>query len=369
MLRALALTLTAATALALATPAAMADELDAVYAQVLANPTSTELNLRYAQLAEQHGEFRWALAAYERVLTNDPKNAVARDGLQRVRRIIQPGDTKKTIEIGTTWQSNVLRETMPTGDVLGYGSFRLRDERPMGKTRWRTNLAVYGEAYAHESEMNYASLSGDIGPIVDIPGTNMSVRPGIGGGTAWFDGRNYYWDVNATALFEGYLNGAYQWVRFRGGYRDYDPSFSSSAGSYFDITSHFAIQDVLNEHDSVSVAPWFRWSNIGANDGSFTDFATGLYTEGGATFEYARRFTDALSASVNFRIANRVYSDLGTGSRNDWSYAPGASVVFNDLLGPHADVRLDYKYEWNVSNMADHTWQNQSATLAVVWRR
>jgi hypothetical protein len=370
MIRTLALALTATTALALAAPAAIADELTAAYSRVLADPTNSELSLQYAQLAETRGEFRKALSAYERVLVNDPGNTTARDGLQRVRRIIQPAETQKTVEVGATWQSNVLRSPMATGDVLGYGSFRLKDERAAGLYRWRTNLNFYGEAYANQTQMNYAAINGDIGPIVDIKGTNTSVRPAIGVGTAWFDGRNYYWDANATALFEGYLNGAYQWLRFRAGYRQYDPSFTSGEGGYFDVTGRFAIQDVFHDRDSLSVAPWFRWSGInGLPDNGSLDFATGLYIEGGANFEYAKAISDTLSASVNVKIGDRLYNDIGTGSRQDWSVAPGASLVFKNLLGPQGDLRFDYKYEWNNSNMPDHTWQNQSATVAIVFRR
>lgn len=370
MLRTIALALTATAAVAAVAPAAIADELTAAYAQVLANPTNSEISIHYAQLAEARGEYRKALAAYERVLVNDPNNAVARDGLQRVRRIIQPAETQKTIEFGATWQSNVLREPIPTADALGYGSFRLKDERAGNLYRWRTNLNLYGEAYSTQSEMNYASISGDVGPIVDIKGTNMSVRPGIGAGTAWFDGRSYYWDVNGTALFEGYLNGAYQWLRFRGGYRQYDPSFTSGQGGYFDVTGRFAVQDVFHDRDSLSVSPWFRWSGInGLPDNGSLDFATGLYIEGGANFEYAKAISDRLSASLNVKVSDRLYNDIGTGSRQDWYVAPGASLVFKNLFGPQGDLRLDYKYEWNNSNMADHTWQNQSATIAVVFRR
>ena len=60
---------------------------------------------------------------------------------------------------------------------------------------------------------------------------------------------------------------------------------------------------------------------------------------------------------------------LWDGSRHDWLIAPGASLVFRNLFGPQTDVRLDYKYEWNTSNMTDHTWQNQAATVAFVVRR
>jgi hypothetical protein len=370
MLRTLAIALTATTALTVAVPLAHADELTKVYAQILANPTSVDLNLKYAQLAEARGEYRKALGAYERILVNDPANAAARDGLQRVRRVIQPPETQKIVELGAIWQSNVLRSPMATGDVLGYGSFRLRDERPGDKHRWRTNLNFYGEAYAQEQEMNYASIGGDIGPIVDIIGTNWAVRPSVGAGTAWLDGRSYYRDVNAAALFEGYLNGAYQWLRFRVGYRWYDESFTSDAGSYVDISGRFSLQDVFGERDSISIGPWVRWNNVaGVADNDPTDFAAGLYTEVGAKIEYSKRFNDAFAGSVGVKVSDRSYQDIGSGSRNDWNVAPGASLVFSNLLGPQADLRFDYKYEWNTSNLPEHTWQNQSITAAVVWRR
>jgi len=42
-------------------------ELARIYAQILRDPTNSQLNLRYAELAEASGKLRWALAAYERV--------------------------------------------------------------------------------------------------------------------------------------------------------------------------------------------------------------------------------------------------------------------------------------------------------------
>jgi len=40
-------------------------ELTRVYAQILRDPTNSQLNLRYAELAEASGKLRWALAAYD----------------------------------------------------------------------------------------------------------------------------------------------------------------------------------------------------------------------------------------------------------------------------------------------------------------
>lgn len=370
MLRHLAGTATLAVALATASPAVMADELKAVYSRILANPTDSELNLQYAMIAEGRGEYRKALSAYERVLVNDPENVAARRGLQRVRRIIQPPLIQKTFEVGGTWESNPMRIAGGGSDFHAYGNVRIKDEHNFGGQRWRTNLSLYGEGYATFSSMNYASLSGDVGPIVDIPDTMWAVRPAVGAGTAYFNGKVYYWDVNATGLFEGYLNGAYQWLRFRAGYRQYDPSFTSGAGAYADITGRFSLQGIIVEHDVLSLSPWVRWSGInGTPDNGVMDFATGRYVEGGATLEYSKVLNDWLTAAVNFKVSDRAYADIGGGARNDVLWSPGASLIFTNLLGPQTDVRLDYKYEHNTSNVAAHTWDNQAATLAVVLRR
>ena len=156
----------------------------------------------------------------------------------------------------------------------------------------------------------------------------------------------------------------------RAGYRQYDPSFTSGAGAYADITGRFAVQDVFHERDSLSITPWFRWSGInGTPDNNATDFATGLYIEGGGTLEYATALGDSMTASVNLKVSDRVYDDIGSGSRRDWLVSPGASLVFTNLFGPQADLRFDYRYEWNNSNDPAHTWQNHAATVALVIRR
>src|SRR5690606_8330424 len=109
------------------------------YGAVLADPLNAELNLQYARLAEAKGEVRKALAAYERVLVNDESNAAAISGIQRVRRTIEPAVSQKTLDFGARFDSNALRtNTNASSDLLGYVSYRVRDERPLHDLRWRT---------------------------------------------------------------------------------------------------------------------------------------------------------------------------------------------------------------------------------------
>jgi hypothetical protein len=376
MLQSRFLRLAVMTAIAAAVPFVVpvaADELTDVYARIIANPVDTELNLQYALLAEGRGEYRKALAAYERVLINDPANQAGKDGLQRVRRIIEPAVTLTTLEAGAVGESNPLHSADPSeieGDVFAFARARIRDERPLDTYRWRTILGVYGELHASETQLNYGNVDVETGPLIDLAGTMMAFRPALGAGAAYFDGRFYYWDVNASATLEGYLQGAHQWVKLRGGYRDFDPSFTTTSGFYADLTGRLALQNIIHDDDVFSISPKLRWSDIdGLPQDGGDEFAPGLYVEAGATFEYSKVINEGLTAALNFRLNQRWYEDIGGGPREDFLLSPGAAIVFTGALGPQADIKLDYRYELNNSNDSDHDWDNHVIKLGVSIRR
>jgi tetratricopeptide (TPR) repeat protein len=188
---------------------ALADELSEINALIIENPADVELNLQYALVAEGQGKYRLALAAYERILLNDPDNRAAKRGLVRVRRLIQPPTTRTFIEAGVKGESNAEHQPDPGQfDFLGFGRLRVRDERNLGETRWRSEGTLYGEIHSESDSLNYASAYGTLGPIFDLGATLISLHPAVGGGVAMLDGQFYYVDVNASATFEGYLEGA-----------------------------------------------------------------------------------------------------------------------------------------------------------------
>lgn len=375
MLDRLLLRLVATTAIAAAIPwaaPASADEMTDVYARIVANPVDTELNLQYALLAEGRGEYRKALAAYERVLINDPGNQSARDGLQRVRRIIEPAVTASTFETGAVLETNPLREYDGEdieSDVFAFGRVRIRDERPLGGYRWRTVLGAYGELHARETELNYANLDAETGPLIDLNGTMLAFRPAIGTGVAAFDGHFYYWDINASAALEGYLQGAYQWIKLRGGYRTYDPYFTTNQGFYADLTARLAFQNIFHDKDVLSFSPRLRWNDVDGAPEYGDEFMPGRYTELGATAEYSKVINDTITAAVNLRANQRWYADLYLGPREDFMLSPGVSVILTNILGPQADIKFDYSYEWNWSTHYEHQWQNQVFKVGISVRR
>lgn len=359
-----------------ALPAA-ADPLTDAYQRVLANPADSAANLDYALIAEGRHEYRLALSAYERVLLNDPGNVEAKRGLVRVRRIIQPASTQIFAEAGTRWDSNP--ELVPSGATsswVPYGQLRIKDERPIAGVRWRTIASLYGEYYTEHHDLNYGNAAIETGPLVDLGATMLTLYPSIGGAVASSDNKFFYDEVNASAMLEGYLNGAYQWARVRVGYRDFAPSFNSTSGFYVEGRGNWSFQNVLQDKDVLSIAPWVLWSNVGGSVTSgfpfFDSFAPGRYVDGGATLQYSKQINDRLTFALNVALSARHYAvDLAPDgdNRQDYLVSPGATLLFTSLFGPQTDLRLSYRFDHNMSNDDTHSYDAQTVMAAVVFRR
>src|SRR5262249_52798950 len=131
--------LLAASVSALSTGVAHAqDNLSDLNNQILDNPQDVSLNLRYAQAAEAAGKPRLALAAYERILINDPHNEEARRGYERVRRTLEPGYTVTRVEVGVRSDSDPLNLRNGQDATTYFANATLVDERTLGPSRWRT---------------------------------------------------------------------------------------------------------------------------------------------------------------------------------------------------------------------------------------
>jgi hypothetical protein len=354
-------------ALAAATSPAVADPLSDAYQGVIANPTDTEVNLQYALVAEGQKKWRLALAAYERILANDPDNARAKAGLQRIRRIIQPAQTQKTVEVGTEYDSNALHEPGSGDDWTFYAKGRVRDERNWMGMRWRTTATAYADTHAVNHDLDYMVAMFDIGPILDLNGTMMAGRPFVGAAVSGLGGSYYYSDVNFGGSIEGYLDGAYQWARVKAGYRSFGDDISTT-GWYAEAVAHWAHKDIFSDHDLIFVEPWFRWSGI--DGGGFDSFANpvtpGRYVGGGARFEYDTQVSRWLTVGASFRLSERDYD---VGGRRDFLIAPGASLMFTNLLSPQTDIRVEYEFQHNNSNQDENDYDNHAVTISLVARR
>lgn len=186
-----------------AAPARASTQLDALYARILRRPNDTALNLQFARAAEAAGILRWALLAYERVTVNDPGNAEAQAGLQRVRRKLQPNIGQVTVELGSAVETNPRYYIGPKRtEFEGLASAALRDERAVNDMCWHTTGVVAGQFHSKSSDLDYGYLGLNTGPVLDIlPGVAMV--PAVGGAAAYFDHNFYYGEGALSATFEG----------------------------------------------------------------------------------------------------------------------------------------------------------------------
>ena len=54
--------------------------------------------------------------------------------------------------------------------------------------------------------------------------------------------------------------------------------------------------------------------------------------------------------------------------RRDWTYVPGVAVIFPKLLWETADLRVDYRYEDNRSNVPFDTYVDHQVTTSATFR-
>ncbi len=353
--------------------AGTSDELTRVYARIMRDPTNSELNLRYAQLAEARGELRKSLAAYERVLVNDPGNVEAQSGLQRIRRKLQPNTTQFTVEFGMLGESNP--RYLPSGargELQGVGALRLWDERTLGDIRWRTTASAFGLVHERENDLNYGHVGAMTGPVLDL-GSGLTVHPALGGSAAAFDHHFFYSEGAASITFEDRFQGLYSALRVRAAYRDYDDFFPSTHGAYVDALGKFSIP--LTPMDVFIISPWVRWSDIKGDTvvaPLLIDVEPGAYIEGGSRFDVYHQFFEWLLIGVNVTVFDRVYraAVLGdpTERRRDFLVIPGAAIVFPNLFGYHSDLRIEYKFQHDHSTDPNFSFSDHIVAAKVATR-
>lgn len=366
---------------------AHANQLDALYARVLREPANTELNLRFARLAEEQGVLRWALMAYERVVLNDPNNWEAKVGLMRVRRAIQPNYTLVTVELGTGYESNPLYylpnnqapftapdDTKGRGAWLGQGLLALYDERKIGGQAWRTNGAVFGQVNSRYGDLNYAHAGGETGPIFDLfPG--LSLVTALGGAVGYFDDRFYYAEGSGVATFEGRTpEGIFHSLRARAAYRSYDNFFPSHEGWYYDLRARWVFPKVFGDGNLIALSPWVLWSDISGTvtNALVTEIQPGTYTEWGGRIELYQQLSAWMTVGASFAASRRDYRNdivATTGDkREDTLLIPGALILFPGFFWKEWDLRFDYRYLHNDSNDPTKEFRDHIVTAAVTKR-
>jgi hypothetical protein len=355
-----------------------ADEMSDLNAQILRDPGNIELNLRYARLAEQKGELNKALAAYERVTVNSPLNYEAQEGFRRIVRKLQPDSTRLTLELGGGWESNPARDARKEhSDWFALARAELRDERKVNDDfSWRTIANATGEFYRTQGDrVNYATAGAFTGPVWDLT-PQFALHAALGGGAALYGEHTLHNEAVAVFTLEsGFWDGV-QTGRLRLGFRRYGEFYGGSDGMYVDLSERFGFIGVLTKNDIVVAMPWFRWSNIEGTplNVPLEETQPGRYWEAGLRGEYFRPIADWLILGASLSVGHRRYADttfLNDGTpvlRRDWTYVPGVSAIFPKLLWEVADLRIDYRFEDNRSNVPFDTFVDHQITTSAVFR-
>jgi hypothetical protein len=349
-------------------------QLDVLYLQVLRRPTDTQLNLEFARAAEAAGILRWALSAYERVTVNDPGNAEAQWGLQRIRRKLQPNVSQVTVELGSAVETNPRYYLGPQRTELeGLASASLRDERAVNDIRWRTTGAVAGQVYSQSGDLNYGYAGLNTGPVLDLlPG--IAVVPAVGGAVTYFDHHFYYGEGAVSTTFEGASQGAYQALQLKAAYRSYDNFFPTSNGFYTEARGRIAFPNILGNASVIIVSPWILYSDIPGTIvlPQLTELQPGAYLESGGKIEIYKGLTDWAIVGANMSFIDRAYridTVPSTGSkRNDELWVPGASLLFPHVWSFQTDFRLDYQYISDHSNDPTKSFSDHIITGKFVHR-
>jgi hypothetical protein len=326
--------------------------------QILNDPGNTQLNLRYAHAAEAAGKLRLALAAYERILVNDPSNAEARDGYERVRRAIEPNFTTARVEVGVATDTNAvnIRDVFgPTVDsTIYFGRALVADERNLFGLRWRSDLNVELDSYSEVEELNYDYIGAQTGPVFSV-GPHMAVLPAVGVSHSWLGGHDYFTELDASLGMEGRTGDFSYWARVRYGHRDYashDFSFFGGSsvledGGYTELTAGIAKPHLLSDRDALVVAPFYRHSDLGSIFEFFTDFSPGKYNEYGLDVAYNYQILDHVQASVGVLYRKRDFRGVDS---TDTYTSPRASLTYQGLFSRNYDLKLEYSHRDNSSD-------------------
>jgi hypothetical protein len=351
---------------------AHAQDLRELNDRILDDTANTELNLRYAKLAEQHGELRLALAAYERILINEPDNAEAKAGFARVRRILEPAYSTLRVETGVQWDTNQLN--LGGWDDETYSAYwRIDgvDERRLGSQRWRTNINFDGEVVPDIKELNYARLAVQTGPLKDIS-PNVAAHPAIGVAVATLDDEFYYAEANASLTLEGQRDGVSFWARARAGWRDYGEAAAAEEGPEAEVAAGVSIPRLFAETDSLTIVPWVRWSGVEGSvfDAFNNETAPGEYSEYGIDANYHFQFNDHMVVSAGALAYDRQYAntEVAGETRRDFYVAPQVTVSFQNLLPCQCEMNLTWRWRVNDSNDALAEYDAHQVAAGIVAR-
>ena len=347
-----------ALALAAAAPAAAQQtaDLQDLFRQVLVNPTDAGANMRYAQEAERRGELRKALAAYERIVLNDPGNKQARGEYERIKALLEPARTRFQAGFGGQFETNTdLNDGKGRDDFAFVATFRVDDDRRLGTTLWRSSLQLYGDAHLRSSRADFLYGNASTGPIFLLGnGWRAHTFVTAEAGMADYDFLFHAAGVGATLETRGSdplrsITAGVSYADFANG-RSSGP-FSPEKGRdalVLGLSARFGWDNVFARLDSLELRPQLIYND--ASRSRFTFAQAGLtasYAIGLATFAGGAG-NIFLNPEITAQYRSYEGSDPGRSKdRRDVRLAPALRLI--GMYENYTAV-LGYMYDRNFSN-------------------
>ncbi len=358
---------------------ASADELSRLFRQILRDPQNIELNMRYAQLAEDAGQNRKALAAYERVLEADPSHPEASTALRRIEVSLIPVVTRTRVEAGGIYETNPRQ--LPPGfglsepdDFAGFVRMRITDQRPLFNSEWRSELTGFANFHGDIDQLDYWRARLHTGPVIELGnGTTLQVAPGAE--VAFLDSDYFYAEPALQLTFENILGGAIDRLDIRGAFRDIANTYASDDGFVLDANARKTFNGIVTDADAVLLQPFFRMREATGTGtpggGAPANFLDGDYVEFGGRLGYYQLIAHDVRLGAIFTGYYRDYEQntrLGATERHDWYIAPEAEALFRNVICPGCDVRMRYRFEQNFSNDGTEDFINHTISASGIKR-
>ena len=349
-----------------------AQELRTLFRDVIANPDDPAVNIIYAQKAEELGETRKALAAYERVLAADPDNEEARREYSRLKLQTRPPFTFWFASLGGQYNTNTLlradRDGAKSDDIKGVASIRMQDERLLGDRRVASDVFAYGAYHNrfHENDLGYASVKS--GPIWGLDnGATLTTQATVEASTLSGDFLFIAGGAEATYNPED-ADSTLTGITFGVSYAGFGPEFDNRDGVVVSATTGLQWRDFGMNGGNLQLQPAYVFN------GASGDNDRNRFHETGATVSYIAPLAqetagfDAIYGLVEFDAKGRVYvghARTEDGPRRDVRFAPGVRIIGSNLLGSPVTTTANYKYERNLSTDSEQINRNHQAGVTV----
>ncbi len=355
------------------------DELTRVYEQILQDPGNPSLNTVYARLAVERGELRKALAAYERILAQDPDNAEARAGLERVQRLLVQDVTLITLVTGAIGETNPrhgVDVNSGTHDGLIFGRILVNDTRRIGEDfRLRTEADVYANWHFNFHDLDFGALYLRTGPYLNI-GQDWALHAFFSGGYSWLEAKTFTWQAGGGFTLENLTaTNPTIYLTVRGAYDFITETFTTRDGWFIEVNARFTFKPVIVPNDTFAFNPYYRYNGV-TGTGPPTVGPTGelfplRFHQFGARLDYFVEVAEQTVLNLNFTGEYRYYYEgklTEPGQRRDVWIVPGIQLIFSQVLETPFDVIASFAYEKVFSNDPIFTYHNYIVGVRLLWR-